>query len=151
MEKRIYIYDNKEFASIRKLANYCGVNEKTIVKRFDRGMSVEEACKKEDLRCRYFDDIDGNKKSMTQICKEQAKNKDLVNNRLKYGYTLNDALNKPKNITKQGKPIVVDGILDNSVAMALRKLNMEDKESKVRRRLKKGMSPDFAFEIKKFD
>lgn len=145
----MYIYKNKEFSSIKKLAEYCGVNEKTIVKRLGRGMSVDEACERNDLRCRYFKDKDGNMKSITQICKEQSKNKDIVNNRLKYGYSLNDALNKPKNITKQGKAIVVDGILYNSIAMALRELNMEDKEQKVRRRLKKGISPDLAFEIEK--
>lgn len=143
----MYIYENKEFDSIRKLANYCGVNEKTLLKRLKRGMSVENACEKKDLRNRYVTDEKGNTKSIVQICKEQSKNIELVNNRLKYGYSLNDALNKPKKITRQGKPIVVDGILYNSVAMALKKLGMEDKESKVRRRLKKGMSPDIAFEI----
>ena len=144
----MYIYDSKEFCSVRELAKYCGVNEKTLLKRLKRGMPVEEACKKTDLRNRYVTDENGDIKSITQICKERKKNIELVNNRLKYGYNLHDALNKPKKTTKQGKPIVVNGILYNSIAMALRELNMEKKESKIRRRLKKGVAPDFAFEIK---
>lgn len=79
------------------------------------------------------------------ICREQAKNADLIRNRLKYGYSLNDALNKPKKISKQGMSIVVNGILYNSVASALRGLNLLHKESTVRRRLKLGMKPDEAF------
>lgn len=141
----MYEYDNKEFNSIKKLSEYCGVNEKTLLKRLKRGMCVEDACKKTDLRCNYQTDKDGNLKSITEVCKEQLKNRELVQNRLKYGYSLNDALNKPKNITKQGKPILVNGVLYNSIAMAIRELHLEDKEQKIRRRLLKGIEPDLAF------
>lgn len=144
MARRVYIYEGREFYSIKKLSEYVNVNEKTITARLRKGMSVEEACKKKDLRCSYHmdDDIE---KSITQICREQSKDADLVRNRLKYGYSLNEALNKPKKISKQGKPIVVQGVLYNSIASALKKMNLSHKESTVRRRLKLGMKPDDAF------
>ena len=140
-----YIYDNQEFNSIRKLAEYCGVYEKTLSKRLKRGIPVEQACEKTDLRCRYFEH-DKKKKSITQICKEKSKDSALITNRIRYGYNLDQALNTPKHITRQGKPIIVYGQLYNSVAEALRNLDLEHKESKIRRRLK-SMSPDEAFDI----
>lgn len=144
MARHVYVYEGREFSSIRKLSEYVNVNEKTLTARLRKGMSVEEACQKADLRCSYY--VDGGKeKPITQICREQAKNADLIRNRLKYGYSLNDALNKPKKISKQGIPVVVNGILYNSVASALRGLNLLHKESTVRRRLKLGMKPDEAF------
>lgn len=144
MARHVYVYEGREFSSIRKLSGYVNVNEKTLTARLRKGMSVEEACRKADLRCSYY--VDGGKeKSITQICREQAKNADLIRNRLKYGYSLNDALNKPKRVSKQGMPIVVNGILYNSVASALRGLNLVHKESTVRKRLKLGMKPDEAF------
>lgn len=144
MERHVYVYEGREFSSIRKLSEYVNVNEKTLTARLRKGMPVEEACRKADLRCSYY--VEGGKeKSIIQICREQAKNADLIRNRLKYGYSLNDALNKPKKISKQGIPIVVNGILYNSVASALRGLNLVHKESTVRRRLKLGMKPDEAF------
>jgi hypothetical protein len=146
MARRVYVYEGREFSSIRKLSEYVNINEKTLTARLRKGMSVEEACQKADLRCSYY--VDGGKeKSIAQICREQAKNADLIRNRLKYGYSLNDALNKPKKISKQGIPIVVNGILYNSIASALRGLNLLHKESTVRRRLKLGMKPDEAFQF----
>lgn len=146
MAVHIYVYEGKEFSSIKRLSEYVNVNEKTLTARLRKGMSVEEACRKTDLRCSYY--VDGSKeKSITQICREQSKNVDLIKNRLKYGYSLNDALNKPKKISKQGIPIVVNGILYNSIASALKNLNLLHKESTVRRRLKLGMEPDEAFKF----
>lgn len=144
MAKNIYVYDNREFHSIKALANYVNINEKTITARLRRGMTVDEACKQKDLRCSYHldDNVD---KSITQICKEQSKDRDLINNRLRYGYSLNDALNKPKKISKQGIPIVVNGILYNSIASAIKKLNLSHKESTIRRRLRTGATPEEAF------
>lgn len=144
MKKNTYPYDGKDFSSIRELAEYVGINEKTLTARLRRGMTVEAACNTSDLRCAYFEDK-GDRKSVTQICKEQAKDVVLIRNRLKYGYSLNDALNKPKKVSRQGIPIVVNGILYNSIAAALKKMNMSDKESTVRRRLKMGMKPEEAF------
>ena len=89
--------------------------------------------------------IDFINKSISEICKEQEKDAALVKNRLKYGYSLEDALNRPKKITRQGIPIVVKGILYHSIASALDKLEMRDKESTIRRRLKEGRAPDEAF------
>jgi len=54
------------------------------------------------LRCSYHLDNE-ERKSIVQICDEQSKDASLVRNRMKYGYSLNDALNKPKKITRQGK------------------------------------------------
>lgn len=142
----MYLYDDREFRSLKKLAEYVGMNEKTITARLRRGMSVEEACRKTDLRCDYHLD-NGNKKSITQICKEQSKDRDLVINRLKYGYSLNEALNKPKKVSRQGTPIVVNGILYSSIASAIKQLNMSSKESTIRRRLKEGIVPDIAFDF----
>lgn len=148
MGKHVYILDNKEFYSIKELAKYSGVNEKTITARLRRGMSVSEACEKRDLRCTYFLYQD-EKKPLCQICEEQEKDSDLVRNRLKYGYSLNDALNKPKKISKQGKSIIVYGVLYNSISMAIRKMNLQERENTIRSRLSAGKTPDEAFKFEK--
>lgn len=147
--ENLYHYDNREFHSLKQLAEYVGVNEKTITARLRRKMSIEEACNKTDLRCTYYLD-DGVKKSITQICKEKSKDEVLVRNRLKYGYSLNEALNNPKKISKQGTPIVVNGIFYNSISSAIKQLNMSDKESTIRRRLRAGIIPDIAFQKEDF-
>lgn len=144
--KKIYQYDGKEFSSIKELAEYVDMNEKTLTARLRRGMSIEEACDQSDFRCSYYEDGDA-RKSIAQICKEQKKDAALIRNRLSYGYSFNDALNTPKKISRQGRPIVVNGILYNSIAAALRKMNLSHKESTVRRRLKKGMKPEEAFDF----
>jgi len=146
MEKNIYKYDGKEFFSIKALSEYTKINEKTLTARLRRGMPIENACENTDLRCSYH--LDGGvKKSVTQICREHSKNVDLVKNRLRYGYSLNDALNKPKKISKQGIPIVVNGILYNSIAEAVRKLHLTHKESTIRRKLKEGIKTDQLFKM----
>ncbi len=140
----MYIYKEKEFSSIRQLAEYVGINEKTLAWRLRKGMNIDAACQITDMRCRYY--IDGNmEKSIIQICKDNKKKHDLVRNRLAYGYSMYDALNKPKKITKQGTPIVVLGILYNSIADAVRKNGLEQKESTIRRYLKQGREPDSVF------
>lgn len=146
MRRNTYSLNGAEFHSIKALSVYCGVNEKTITARLRRGMSVEDACEKIDGRCAYYMD-EGERKSITQICKEQSKCRELVANRLKYGYTLNEALNKPKKVSRQGRPIVVNGILYNSIAEACRKLGLTRKEQIIRRRLKAGESSDTAFDF----
>lgn len=139
-----YELDDKVFHSIKELSNYSGVHEKTITARLKRGLSVKEACKKTDLRCTYYP-YKGDEKAITHICRDQEKDCWLVRNRLNYGYSLNDALNKPKKITRQGQPIIVFGILYNSVSAACRKLGLEDREITIRSRLRAGKSPDEAF------
>lgn len=147
MRRNTYVYEDKEFPSIRALAKYTGVHEKTLTARLRRGIPIDEACRKEKMGRRYFEDKDNVKKSLVEICREQEKEEWLVRNRLKYGYSLNKALNTPKKVTKQGQPIVVGGILYKSVAAALRKMGLEKKESTIRRRLRLGMNPDNAFKI----
>lgn len=142
--KKIYILDEKQFHTIRELAEYSGVNEKTITARLQRGMSVKEACEKKDFRCTYFSHK-GEEKALVRICEEEEKNQELVRNRLKYGYSLKDALNKPKKISKQGKPIVVNGILYNSLSMACRKLGLVEKENTIRSRIYAGKTINEAF------
>lgn len=51
MARHVYVYEGREFSSIRKLSEYVNVNEKTLTARLRKGMSVEEACQKADLRC----------------------------------------------------------------------------------------------------
>lgn len=145
--KNVYEIGGLEFHSIKELSEYSGVNEKTITARLRRGISVEDACKKKDLRCTYYS-YENEEKPLCQICDEEEKNQELVRNRLKYGYSLKEALNKPKKISKQGKPIVVNGVLYNSIAMACRKLELKDKENTIRSRLRAGLSPNEAFTIK---
>lgn len=140
-----YQYDNKEFSSLKALARYAGINEKTLTARLRRGMRVEDACRKTDLRCTYFIEDDG-EKSVTEICNDNDKGYWLVQNRLKYGYNMKDALNTPKKVTKQGSPVVVDGILYNSLAAAIRKYNLEEKEQKIRLRIRKGRDPTEVFQ-----
>lgn len=144
MGRRIYEVDGLVFYSLKALSKYSGVHEKTITARLRRGMTLQEACEKTDLRCTYYSD-GNNKKSITQICDEQAKNPELIRNRLKYGYSLKDALNMPKKTSRQGKEIVVYGILYNSISEACRKRGVEDKESTIRSRLRAGKSPEAAF------
>lgn len=144
MARNTYSYDHREFHSLKELAKYVKINEKTLTARIRRGMTLEKACNTKDFRCHYFH-VDGKDKSITQICGEQAKNAELVSNRLKYGYSMHDALNKPKKVTRQGKAIVVNGILYNSIAEAARKLGLSEKESTIRRRLASGEIPNDAF------
>lgn len=140
----VYSIDGKDFHSIKALSTYVGVNEKTITARLRKGMSIEEACAKRDFRCTYIP-YKNEEKAFCAICDIEEKDRDLVRNRLRYGYSLNDALNKPKKISKQGKPIVVDGVLYNSISMACRKLGLEDKEGTIRSRLRIGKTADEAF------
>lgn len=142
-----YIYDGKSFSSINALSKYTGVNEKTITARLKRNMSIDDACSTKRVNGCYFMD-NGIEKPLIQICAEQNKNISLVRNRMKLNYNLNKALNEPKKVTKQGSQIVVHGILYNSIAEAIRKLNLSHKETTIRRRLRAGISPDDAF---KFD
>lgn len=141
----MYEFDGKKFGSLNDLAKYTGIKETTLTSRIRRGMSVKQACQKTDLRCKYYID-QGEKKSIAQICRENGKNQYLVGKRLRYGYSLKDALNKP--ITSQGKTITVNGILYNSISSAIRKLNLQEKERTIRSRLRNGMNPDKAFNMK---
>ncbi len=146
--KNIYTYNGEDYSSIEALSEAVGINKKTLTARLRRGLSIEEACKNIDLRSSYHEDPgDKKEKSIKQICKDHSKNDALVRNRLRYGYSLNNALNKPKLIRRQGCPIVVNGILYNSIAEALRNLDLVEKEQIVRRRLKNGMKPDKAFKF----
>lgn len=139
-----YTFDGRSFSSIDSLAAYVGLNTKTLTARLRRGMSVEEACIVTDYRCRYFEE-DSVNKSVTQLCKDNQKNRDLVSNRLKYGYSIEKALNSPKKVTKQGEPIVVYGTLYNSLAAAIRKFDLQPKEQRIRRRIKAGQAPNAVF------
>lgn len=147
MNKNVYLYNGKEFHSIKALANYVGINEKTLTKRLQRGLDIESACQKRKLSARYI--TEGvEEKYLAEVCGEQEKDCALVRNRLKYGYSLDEALNKPKKISKQGKPIIVNGVLYNSISAAVRKLNLEDKENTIRSRLGTGKNPNMAFFFK---
>lgn len=139
-----YTYDGRTFPSIKSLAAYTGMNAKTLTARLRRGMEVEEACKQTDFRCRYFKEGDM-EKSLVQLCRDHQKDKDLVRNRLIYGYSIDEALNSPKKITKQGEPVLVFGIRYDSLAAAVRKFNLQPKESKIRRHIKMGRAPDTVF------
>jgi len=144
MKGNTYEVDGVEFHSIKELSKHFHVHEKTITARLRKGMTPKEACKKTDLRCRYYTD-GGRQKSISEICDEHLKDAELVRNRLKYGYSMKDALNTPKKISRQGKPILVYGVLYNSIAEACRKLKLEDKEGTIRSRLRVGRTPDDAF------
>ena len=144
MTKNIYVLGEKEFYSIKALASHVNINEKTLTARLRRGMTVEEACRQTDLRCTYHMYAD-KKMSVAQICRVSSKNEALIRNRLKYGYSMNDALNTPKKISRQGRPIIVKGILYNSTADAIRNLNLQHKEATIKGRLYRGMKPDEAF------
>ena len=106
--------------------------------------SMEAACQKQLFNCTYYMD-GGIVKSLSQVCIDHGKDAGLVRNRLKRNYSLNKALNSPKKIAKQGKPVVVNGILYNSIAEAARKLGLPHKESTIRSRLRAGWSNNDAF------
>lgn len=144
MARNTYSYDHREFHSLKELAKYAKINEKTLTARIRRGIPIEKACNAKDFRCHYFT-INGEEKSIAQICENQVKDEKLISNRLKYGYSMHDALNKPKKLTRQGRPIFVNGILYNSIAEAARKLGLTKKESTIRRRLAMGETPNRAF------
>lgn len=144
MQKNTYLYEGKEFTSIKALSEYTKIHEKTLTARLRRGMSVEQACVRTDFRCVYYA-AGEEKKSLAEICRDNSKNTELVRNRLVYGYDLSKALNTPKKVTRQGRPVVVKGILYNSISDALRKLNLTHKENIVRSRLHRGKNIDEAF------
>lgn len=144
----VYIYDGKNFSSIKQLSEYTGVHEKTITARLKRGMPLESACEKRKYNEKYYSDK-GSEKSIAQICREYGKDEGLVRNRLKRNYSMNQALNRPKKVSKQGQPILVNGVLYNSIAEAARKLHLEHKENTIRSRLYAGWSSDDAFYFEK--
>ena len=144
MRKNTYVFEGKEFSSIKQLSKHTGIHEKTLTARIRRGMSVEQAGVCSDFRCIYYGEGE-DKKSLAEICRDNEKNEALVRNRLVYGYGLSKALNTPKKVTRQGRPVVVKGILYNSIADALRKLELTSKENVVRARLSRGKSLDEAF------
>lgn len=144
MRQNIYELEGKVFHSVKALADYSGVNEKTITARLRRGLSVEKACENIDFRCSYHV-CENNEKSVSQICREQSKDADLVRNRLHYGYTLEDALNNPKKISKQGMPVIVRGKEYKSISEAIRSLKLSHKENTIRSRLRIGMEINQAF------
>lgn len=146
MGKNVYHYDGHVFTSLKQLSNYAGINEKTLTARLRRGMSLDDACTKKDLHCSYRE-FNGEEKSLIDICRDENKDPELVRNRLRYGYTLDEALNRRKKISRQGKPIIIKGVLYNSISEALRRLNLTDKEGVVRSRLQLGWSPDRAFDF----
>lgn len=43
-------------SSIKALAAYTGINEKTLTARLRRGMSMEAACQKQLFNCTYYMD-----------------------------------------------------------------------------------------------
>ena len=67
----MYEFDGKEFSSLKVLAEYVGINEKTLTARIRRGMSVEQACQKTDLRCRYC--VDQGERNLLQEFAETMK------------------------------------------------------------------------------
>ena len=140
----VYWLDGQQFSSIKALSAYVGINEKTITARLRKGMSIEEACNKRDLRCRYIS-YKNEEMALCKICNAEEKDTGLVSNRLRYGYSLTEALNKPKKISKQGKPIIVNGTLYNSISSACRKLGLECKEGTIRSRLRAGKTVEEAF------
>lgn len=144
----VYIYDEKKFSSIKQLSEYTGVNEKTITARLRSGMALESACEKRKYNERYYPD-QGCDKSIAQICREYGKDEALVRNRLKRNYSMDQALNRPKKVSKQGQPILVHGVLYNSIVEAARKLHLEHKENTIRSRLRAGWAIDDAFYFEK--
>ena len=137
-----YIYQGQKFSSVKSLARYVGINEKTLMARLHRGLDIEKACEATDFRCTYYDG-----KSLSQMCREKQKSKELVGNRIKYGYSLEEALNRPKCITKQGRPVKVKGVAYASVIQAIRALGLTEKEATIRSRLHLGWNIDSAFEF----
>lgn len=133
-----YFLDGKEFSSIKKLSEYTGVNEKTITKRLKRGLTVDEACKQSDLRCNYNINIDGENKSLSDICREKKRDYAFISNRLSYGYDISEALSAPKKVTKQGITTVVNGIEFKSRAEAIRAFNLEKYEQRICRKINAG-------------
>lgn len=105
---------------------YLGRTKQPLQSRIRRGMSIDKACTTKDLRCHYFN-IDGEEKSITQVCEDQRKDAELVSNRLKYGYSMHDALNKPKKVTKQGKAIVEMGFYIIQLLKLLESLDYQRK------------------------
>ena len=130
-KKNTYAYKEKDFHSLKELSKYVKINEKTLAARIRRGMSIDEACAAKDFRCHYFN-IDGEEKSITQVCEDQAKDAALVSNRMKYGYSIHEALNKPKKVTKS-KSYQNSNVRDNEDKKEV-KLKSPDELNKVYRR-----------------
>lgn len=141
--RAMYEYDGEKFSSIKKLARYVGLNEKTLTKRLQKGMSLDEACNPK-LKGRVYTKVSP-EDSISSLCRKKKIDRSLIYNRRRYGYSEKDAFNKPKKISKQGRPMVVNGVLYTSVSLAIRELGLEERESTIRSRLRGGKSPDEAF------
>lgn len=138
----MYEYEGKTFSSIKKLAEYLGINEKTLTARLRRGMALEEACNPV-LEGRIY--LQGAKKGcISDMAKRRGIDPYLVYNRRRYNYS-ETKLFKEKKITKQGRLVVVGECEYSSLAAAIREHHLELYEQRIRRRIKQGQSPDDVF------
>lgn len=144
MKKNKYMLDGRGFSSQRELSVYCGVHEKTIAARLRHGLSLQEACKKEDKRDTYYV-MNGERKSLKEICRCCGQDKELVRNRLAYGYSIEEAVSLPKKVSRQGNPLMVNGMWYPSLSAALRNFGLEAHESAIRYHMKRGRNPDDVF------
>lgn len=138
----MYEYDGRTFSSIKKLAEYSGVNEKTLTARLQRGMTLEEACTPV-LKGRVY--LQGVQKGcISDMAKRRGIDPHLIYNRRKYNY-LETKLFEEKKITKQGRLVVVGECEYSSLAAAIREHHLELYEQRIRRRIRQGQSPDDVF------
>lgn len=138
----MYEYDGKTFSSIKKLAEYLGINEKTLTARLQRGMKLEEACNP-ILKGRVY--LKGVQKGcISDMAKRRGMDPHLIYNRRKYNF-LETELFVEKKITKQGRLVVVGECEYSSLAAAIREHHLEPYEQRIRRRIRQGQSPDDVF------
>lgn len=138
----MYKYEGMEFSSLRKLAAYAGINEKTLTARLRRGVELEEACDSV-LKGRVY--LRGAQKgSISDMARRRGIDPHLIYNRRRYGYAETE-LFREKRITKQGRLVAVGECEYASLAAAIRAYHLEQYEQRIRRRIGQGKSPDDVF------
>lgn len=132
MSRNIKInYNGIEYNSIAELARKYNLNVVTLRTRLRKGLPIEEAVNKNKFNCTQIEYNGVKFDSIKELCKKLNINQTLLNNRLHQGWNLYDAINKEKNITKQGKTIIINEKIYNSIKEASLDLNIE--ENKLRR------------------
>lgn len=138
----MYEYDEMTFSSIKKLAEYSGLNEKTLTARLRRGITLEEACNPVLKGRVYLQEVQ--KGCISDMAKQRGIDPHLIYNRRRYNYSESELFGEKK-ITKQGHPVVVGECEYSSLAAAIRKHHLEPYEQRIRRRIRQGQSPDDVF------
>lgn len=108
-------YDGVKYPSVKKLCYELGLDCGLVRNRLSRGWSLEDAISKprvDETMGKGFSYNGKEYSSISSFCKEYGLNYDLVKSRLKYGWSFEDAISKPK---QERNTVLYDGKFYKSI------------------------------------